>query len=117
MATDLTFQQLSDELPAGALLVDGGNVKIDVSALTGDSVTDLSATGVLEAFYKLIQGATAAQTALNETALEGEALSSFSTGSLGAPQIQTDGTFAVQTTSAVAFVIPLDPSTVTGPQV
>ena len=117
MATDLTFQQLADSLPAGAVSVDGGDVKINISTLTGDPVADLTSEGVVETIYKLLQGCTAAQATSNETAADGEALAAFGVGSFGGLQQLENGDVVTQVNSTVSTILKLNADDVTGPSV
>jgi len=117
MATDLTFEQLSNALPAGAVSVDGGDVKVSISALTGDPVAALTDAGVIEAVYKLLQGCTAAQTTSNETAAEGEALAAFGVGAFGGLQQLENGDVVTQVNSTVSTILKLNADDVSGPNV
>ena len=114
--TDLTWQELADEAPTGAIIVSGGKVMIDVGALTGDTLTALSDSGVVEALFKIRDAAGKAQVTVNAAAnsgagpAAGEALAAF-------PRYvySTVGpTGNVSVTQSSSFVIPLTTSTVYG---
>ena len=114
--TNLTFQELltaleADGLPS-AIVVDAAAKKvfIDVSVLTGENITSLSQSGVVEALYKLRKGAGAAQQTVNENQADGEQLAAFPPSSFGPP---VDG--FVSTTLVSSFLIPLNEHTVNGP--
>ena len=117
MATDLTFEQIATALPANAVAVENGSVVINISALTGDPVAALTDGGVLEAMYKLIQGCTAAQTTVNETAADGEALAAFSVGAFGGLQQLDNGDVVSQVNATVSSILKLNADNVTGPNV
>jgi hypothetical protein len=62
---NLTFQSLSEKLPAGSIEFVGNNqVKLNISQLTGDNLTLESAC--LEAFVKLMQGLAMLTTEVNQ---------------------------------------------------
>lgn len=80
---DLTWQQLQDQLPTGAITVVSGKVVIDVSivsALTADALSD---QGVVKFFSMLFTAANKAQTAANATQTDGEKLAAFSPATIG----------------------------------
>lgn len=114
--TNLTFQELQTALEAdglpSAIVVDAtaNKVFIDVSVLTGENITSLSQSGVVEALYKLRKGAGAAQETVNEGQIDGERLAAFPASSFGAP---VDG--FVSTTLVSTYLIPLNEQTVNGP--
>jgi hypothetical protein len=90
---DLTFQQLSDAIGGSspAISVTGGVVSLNLSALT-DGATTLAATGVVEALFKLLKFANAAQTTLNTgNTVVGTRLSAFGLPAYQAPVINSDG--------------------------
>ena len=117
MATDLTFEQIAAALPANSVVVESGDVKISISALTGDPVAALTDEGVIEAIYKLLQGCTAAQATSNETAADGEALAAFGVGAFGCLQQLDNGDVVTQVNSTVSTILKLNADDVTGPNV
>ena len=62
--SDITYQQLSDELPAGSVTLNAGVVSININAITGDAALTLS-DGIAEGLHKLLVGAQKAQTTYN----------------------------------------------------
>lgn len=115
MANDLTFQQLSDALPVGAITASGGNITISVSAVTGDTYASANNTGVVEAIAKLLRAAQQAQAEANETAPAGEALTAFGVGSLGALETLEDGTIQTQVNYSLSTILKLDVDNAVGP--
>lgn len=115
--TDLSWQEVQDELTAmgytDAVAVVGGKIMIDVGVITGESVTAMTQEGVVEFLYKFRQGAGLAQTTANESQIEGEQLASFPPFSYGAPSEEG----LIEVTQVSAFVIPLDTTSITGPNV
>jgi len=116
MASDLTFQQLADALPAGAVSAAGGTVTIDLSVVTGDAYAGLSATGVVEVCAKLLRAGQQAQVTANENAAEGESLSAFNVGSLGALETLSNGDIQTQVNYSLSTVLKLDADNAVGPQ-
>ncbi|OLP18083.1 hypothetical protein BST81_13745 [Leptolyngbya sp. 'hensonii'] len=110
--TDLTWQELQDELPANSITVSGGKVVIDVGVLTGDTVDALTDTGVLEFLYKIREAAGLAQETVNETQVDGEKLDSFP-GFTFSPVI--DGYVEVSQTSS--FKLPVNTAVIVGPNI
>lgn len=81
--TDLTWQQLADQLPVNAIIVVGEKVTIDVSivtALTADALTDV---GVVKFFSVLFTAANKAQTTANTNQVQGERLAAFNPATIG----------------------------------
>lgn len=80
--TDLTWQQLQDALGVtGAVVVTGTapneTVMIDVSKITGNNISGLTSTGVLEFFAKLFYASLSAQATANTDQPAGEKLNAF----------------------------------------
>lgn len=91
MATidDLTFQQLANALPTGTITFANGSPIINVKTMTGDTYTDLNATGVIEALYKLREACGSAQNTVNGALTEADIpLNAFPDYSYGAPTLQ-----------------------------
>lgn len=115
MANDLTFQQLSDALPAGSISAAANTVTVNLGLVTGDSYATITSTGVVEALSKLLRAAQLAQATANETALAGQALAAFGTGSLGALETLADGTIQTQVNYSLSTVLKLDANNAVGP--
>lgn len=87
--TDLTWQQLADELPAGSLIVEPAagaipaKVMIDVSVAAALSASALSDDGVIKFFSMLFTAANKAQTEANATQAVGEKLAAFNSATVG----------------------------------
>lgn len=86
--TDLTFEQLNEELGASVFVLDAPNedIKLSLSALTGDDFSALTNTGVTEVMHKLITACQNAQATVNsgEGVLPEEQLRSFPPATTGA---------------------------------
>ena len=83
--TDLTWQQLLDQLPANAVKVDaGGKVVIDVSVVTGTTADALTDVAVVKFFNVMFSAANKAQTAANSGQVDGEKLAAFAPATIGA---------------------------------
>jgi hypothetical protein len=115
MASDLTFQQLSEALPVGAITAAANTVTINVGLVTGDAYAAITATGVVEALSKLLRAGQIAQASANETALAGEALAAFGVGSLGALETLADGTIQTQVNYSLSTILKLDANNAVGP--
>lgn len=81
--TDLTWQQLQDKLPAGAITVTTGAVSINVGIVNGSTIDALTDSGVVKFFSMLFTAANKAQTDANATAEDGESLAAFSPATIG----------------------------------
>lgn len=85
--SDLTWQQLSDELPPGAIEInsagspsdeaDSAEILINVGQLVGSSVATLTDLGVVKALTLLLDAALSAQTTANIGQMPGERLATF----------------------------------------
>lgn len=82
--TDLTWQQLADKLPAGAITATNGKVMIDVGNIIESDATALTNDGVIKFFSMLFTAANKAQTDANADQVDGEKLSAFSPATIGA---------------------------------
>lgn len=113
--SDLTFQQLSDQSPANTVRVSNGSTAlpaglyIDCSALTGDTLSALSNSGVVEVVAKLLQACQLAQSAVNANRVSPNRLATFATTS-GVPTADAAGTLLVTTTYTTSVRYPLDTS-------
>lgn len=83
--TDLTWQQLAAQLPAGAISLteEPAKVIIDVGLINSMSADALSDVGVVKFFSVLFTAANKAQTAANEGQADGEKLAAFSPATIG----------------------------------
>ena len=81
--TDLTWQQLADQLPANAVTITNGKVTIDTSLVTDKTVDVLDSTGVVKFFSVLFTAANKAQITANEGQENGEKLTAFSPATIG----------------------------------
>lgn len=86
--TDLTWQQLADQLPANAITITNGKVTIDTSLVTDKTLDALGDMGVVKFFSVLFTAANKAQAAANEGQDNGEKLAAFSPATIGTA---TDG--------------------------
>ena len=80
---DLTWQQLADKLPTGAIVVTNGKVTIDVSLVNASTVDQLSDSGVIKFFSLLFTAANKAQVDANANQADGEKLTTFSPATIG----------------------------------
>lgn len=123
MASDLTFQQLSDKLPTDSIVVSDGStplpigVYINPAKITGDSITALSDMGVLEAQAKLLRAGLEAQNTLNESAAQGEALNAWNTPASSSPTVDSNGDFIFESTRSLTVQVPSSLDNVSGPQI
>ncbi len=94
--SDLTFGELSN---AGnsCCVVESGKVFIDVSLLTGETITTLDDLGVFETIAKLMQAGYSAQDDKNETLPTGQKLGAIAEPSSNVPSL--DGGEIVATTA------------------
>lgn len=81
--TDLSFQLVLDELPAGSFTVVGGKVMLDVSIAAGITADALTDTGFVKLYNALGSGASKAQTKANIGQVDGEKLNAFSSATIG----------------------------------
>jgi hypothetical protein len=112
MPSDLTFQQLADAAPTGAITVSGSDVIISMSTLTGDTINTLSQTGVIEACIKLLNAAEIAQATVNTGIVSPNRLSSFF--SSYSSVTTTNGIATTQNTRSVSGVVTLNQDAITG---
>lgn len=112
MPNDLTFQQLANAAPAGAISLSGDDVVISASLLTGDTIDALSASGVVEFCIKLLGAAEAAQTTANTGVATGSRLNSFFS-TFSSVSLSNSGPTA-QSTRSVTGVVPLNVNEITG---
>lgn len=82
--TDLTWQQLADKLPAGAITIASGAVSINVGLINGSTIDALTDDGVVKFFSLLFTAANKAQTDANVDQVDGEKLAAFSPATIGA---------------------------------
>lgn len=83
--TDLTWQQMADKLPAGAITVTaGGAVVIDVGLVNDAATPALTASGVVKFFSMVFTAANKAQTDANVPQINGEKLAAFNPAVIGA---------------------------------
>ena len=95
---DLSFSQLAAQLPAGSILaleesdpVPAAGLYIRVDAVTGDPISALSDTGVIETLMKMFLASNRAQNAFNLTAPTGERLRAFLDPSFSSSSINAEG--------------------------
>lgn len=81
--TDLTWQQLANQLPANAITVVSGKVMIDPSIIISANVDDLTDAGVIKFFSFLFTAANKAQIAANTSQVDGERLTAFNPATIG----------------------------------
>lgn len=88
--TDLTWQQLADKLPEGAISIsassngsDISTVLIDVGKVIDNTTIGLTTPGVIKFFSLLLSAANKAQIEANVTQEEGERLTAFSPATIG----------------------------------
>lgn len=81
--TDLTWQQLQAQLPAGSLAVVSGKVMMDVGLVSGQVIDALTDTGVVKTFNTLLNSGLAAQSTVNTGQVAGEKLAAFATPTSG----------------------------------
>lgn len=113
---DLTFQQLADAAPSGSIVFANGKVTIYPDLIMGQSLADLSAIGVAEFMFKLMNSANKAQIALNiGNTTVGTRLNSFSTPTYGTPQLDaTTGTYFSTASATVSVKAPVNNDAATG---
>lgn len=112
MPSDLTFQQLADAAPAGAITLSGSDVIISMSTLTGDTIDALSKPGVIEACIKLLNAAEIAQAAANTGVVSPNRLGSFF--SSYSSVTTTNGIATTQNTRSVSGLVTLNQDEITG---
>lgn len=112
MPNDLTFQQLANAAPSGAITLSGSDVVISLSTLTGDNIDSLSKTGVVEACIKLLNAAEIAQSQANIGSVSPNRLNSFF--STFSSVTTTGGIATTQNTRSVAGVVTLNQDAITG---
>jgi hypothetical protein len=118
MANDLTWQQLSDALPAGSITYDAtAGIRIHPSVLTGDAYNGLTATGVIEAIAKLLNGCAKAQATINASSAIGSRLNAFAQPAIGVPTADSNNNYFATVTYTLQTRNPLDLNTVLGPQI
>lgn len=82
--TDLTWQQLADQLPANAIVIDpNGKVTIDVGTVISINADALTDVGVVKFFSVLFTAANKAQIAANQNQADGERLTAFAPATIG----------------------------------
>lgn len=117
MANDLTFNQLSNALPAGSIIVDSTHgVMLKASAITGDSIDDLNDTGVVETLFKLVRAANQAQNVVNQNASAGQRLNAFPAPVPSTPTIGANNEIRARMTVSVVAEMPVDPNAAIGPE-
>lgn len=82
--TDLTWQQLADKLPTGAITVANGAVSVNVGLINDSTVDALTNSGVIKFFSVLFTAANKAQIDANADQEDGERLTAFSPATIGA---------------------------------
>lgn len=82
--TDLTVQQLQDQLPTGSFTVTGGNVVLNVGVATGSTVDALTDKDVVKLINILLDAGYKAQVAANTNQVAGERLAAFGAPTYGA---------------------------------
>lgn len=109
---DLSWTELSAQLPAGSITFAGDDITISVKAVTGDVFTGLTDEGVTELMYKLRLAAGNAQATVN-AALDPAAddlLAAFPVFEFGAPTAQG----RVPVSQITRVVLELNAATVKG---
>lgn len=124
MPSDLTFQELKAALPANGVVVSNGTtalpagVYINAGAVAGQTIDELTDTGVVETFVKLLNGANKAQTDANVNLTAGNRLNAFATPTFSNPTLDaTSGQYTASITLAVTGRAPLNLDSLFGAQV
>lgn len=82
--TDLTWQQIADQLPANAIKLDAsGKAVVDISVVTGTTADALTDMAVIKFFNVMFAAANKAQVAANSSQEDGEKLSAFAPATIG----------------------------------
>lgn len=117
MPNDLTFAQLSAALPAGSVIDDSTHgILLKVSSISGDTIDELSDTGVVETLFKLVRAANAAQASINANEAPGSRLNAFPALVPSTPTIANDGTVKARITASVVAEMPVSINDAVGPQ-
>lgn len=112
MPADLSFSQLAAKTPANSILLSDGTtplaagIYINVSNLTGDTIDQLSDSGVIETVAKLLSSCQEAQTAANVGITAPNRLAAFNVTN-GVPAL-IDGTYQVTSTYTTSVRYPID---------
>jgi hypothetical protein len=125
MPADLTFQGISDKLPAGSIVAlasgqsaPAAGVYINAATLTADPIASLSDAGVVEFCVKLLRACAQAQETANVGATSGQRLNAFPTPGAGVPFLDpATGTYYSTLTCSVTGKMPLNSNQISGPQV
>lgn len=110
---DLKFSDLAAAAPANAVVVSNGTtalpagVYINVSSLTGDTISALTSDGVVETGIKFAQYCNKAQTTANAV-VGATQINSFPGLSYGTPAVDTNGVVASTVTASMIGKMPLD---------
>ena len=116
MARDLTFQQLADALPAGAIALSGDTITFSTKLITGDTATALSNTGVAELMQKLLMACAKAQETVNGALPAGERVNAFPQPTFGTPeQDPIDGLYYTTNVFTCQFQLPINFNTAYAP--
>lgn len=83
--TDLTWQQLANQLPADSISLDAeGKPMLDISVVLKKEVTELTEDGVVLFFNLMFMAANKAQILANQNQADGERLTAFNPATVGA---------------------------------
>jgi hypothetical protein len=110
--SDLSFQNVLDQLPAGSIAEDAGTVTVNINALTGEAALALTDTKVTEFISKLLKGCEAAQSAYN-TANVGSELNTYPASNLGIPTDDGSGNLIATRSHTVTAAVPLNEDEIT----
>lgn len=110
MNNDLSFQQINSFLGSNVFTIDGPKISLDVSAITGDTYSELSDLGIVEFAFKFLKACYDTQSSLNRSATT--PLTSFSNPFYGTVQNATPPT--IEGSITVTGIIPLDIDSVVG---
>lgn len=103
---DLTWSELAAACPANSIFDDGTKgVCINLSALTGDALTDLANEGVVEAAYKIIDYCYQAQTTKNNSLPTGSKLTAFAAPVFSSPVASSSPTTTVRHSVSAQFPV------------
>lgn len=119
---DLTFTQLAAQLPAGSIVAlqatdpaPADGVYIRVGAVTGDAITALADSGVVESMMKLLLACSRAQAAFNTTAQVGERLRAFTDPSFNNTGFDSEGEATTRISMSLTAVLNVSIDTALSP--
>jgi hypothetical protein len=107
---DLSFQQINNTLPNNPFTLDGNDILLSVSSITGDAYNSLSDLGIIEFAFKFLKTCHDTQTEINRSSTT--PITSFSTPFYGT--VQNGNPPTIEGSVTVTGVIPLDINSVVG---